>query len=77
MIDRSMNRAAGSIRSIDRGLSRLTLSSSGRIRSLRQEMEAQDREERRQYEATTREIAETLSLLVTRISRSSSHPRNL
>ncbi len=44
MIDRSRSRVANSLRSIDRGLSRMDLQTSPRIRAMRLEMEAKVKE---------------------------------
>lgn len=71
MIDRSRNRVANSLRSIDRGLSRMDLSTSYRIRAMRLEMEAKakkDRETRQQYEEAIHEAIEKLSITLDQLT---------
>lgn len=69
-IDRNRNRVLSTLRSVDRGMNRMTLHTSGRIRAMRKRMEADNPTERR-YDATAREMEEALTILATRISRRS------
>jgi hypothetical protein len=73
MIDRSVNRVANSLRSIDRGLSRMDLSTSYRIRAMRLEMEAKakkDREVRQQYDEAVQATIQKLSIILDRLTAS-------
>ncbi|WP_342661320.1 hypothetical protein [Rhodococcus ruber] len=73
-IDRKQSRMKTTLRSIDRGMNRMTLQTSGRIRAMRTRMEAESPANRR-YDATAREMQEALTILATRISRPS-RPNN-
>lgn len=73
MIDRSRSRVAGSLRSIDRGLTRMDLSTAPRIRALRLEMEAKaqkDREVRQQYDEAVQATIQKLSIILDRLTAS-------
>lgn len=72
-IDRNRNRILNTIRSIDRGMSRMTLETGGRIKAMRRRMEG-DRQQSRRYDATAQEVEHALTILATRISMAS-HPR--
>jgi len=73
MIDRSRSRVANSLRSIDRGLSRMDLQTSPRIRAMRLEMEAKaqkDREVRQQYDEAVQATIQKLSIILDRLTAS-------